>query len=106
VDDATASPAKMSTATNNVGILQTIYGKVTNAYVTGEFTGYFYVDDGSGIQDGSGSVGVMCRPIDVLFFPGMNDYVSVTGVMGVRQINGRNARYLWSTAATGPYAMP
>ncbi len=59
---------------NNIGLLVTIWGKVT---ATGR--GWFYVDDGSGVSDGSGSVGVYVDD-EGQTVPGAGDYVCVTGI--------------------------
>ncbi|MCE5199023.1 MAG: hypothetical protein ABFD54_05075 [Armatimonadota bacterium] len=98
-DDADAGV--LSTGANTIGLYTTIYGKVTQA--VDDFpkysTTYFYVDDGSGLKDGSGYTGIKCyAPTDWGYYwiPANNDYVKVTGVMGVRQINGKNIRFFWT----------
>ncbi|MCL6628084.1 MAG: fibronectin type III domain-containing protein, partial [Armatimonadetes bacterium] len=109
VDDATSTPVKWSALCNNVGLLMKIRGKV-RASVSGSGYGdsYFYVDDAygtedyeTGIKDGSGNIGIKCRaPVGMYGMPGslpsVGDYVEVTGVMGVQQISGKNARYFWT----------
>jgi len=76
---------------------------------------YFYVDDGSGLVDGSvngdstGNTGIMCRaagdgygPYDPAYTPGLyaipdeGRYVSVTGIVGTQIINGKQVRYFWT----------
>jgi len=111
VDDATVFPVKMSALMNNVGLLMKIRGKVTASVYDGTYAGsYFYVDDGyvddflgisTGIKDGSGNVGIKCRAPRGWFgmageVPSEGTYVEVLGVMGVRQVNGNNARYMWT----------
>jgi len=96
------APGVMSVGTSSIGLLVTIFGKVTYVNDTGDWFGYFYVDDGSGISDGSGKIGIKCRPwlnsetgiMD--FLPTEGDYVAVTGVLGVQKIAGVNARYMWT----------
>ena len=65
------------------GLLVRTWGDVTYAAYDGS---YIYVDDGSGLDDGSGEIGVrvlldgLNTPIaDV---PDVNDYVGVTGPAG------------------------
>lgn len=103
VDDAGAG--KMSVGANSVGLLMTIFGKVTTSFDTYDWSGYFYIDDGSGLNDGSGNTGIKCRPIAdeyglVESLPYEGEYVAVTGVMGVQQINGINARYFWTQSVS------
>jgi hypothetical protein len=96
------APDKMSTGLNNVGILGKTWGKVTARNSTGNYGGYFYVDDGSNLLDGSGNVGIKCRPPgtgstpDSL--PAVDSYVAVRGIIGVQKIGGINARYVWTTS--------
>lgn len=96
---------------SNVGILQRIYGTVTASNDNGDYTGYFYVDDGSRLFDGSfdpvsaePNVGIRCRPLEDPVYtpypaslPVVGERVVVEGVMGVQQINGINARLMWTT---------
>ena len=104
VDDAASG--RMAVGLNNVGHYVKIVGKVTAVFETGFYDGYFYVDDGSGLDDGSGSTGVRCRAWPMYWsashlpdiLPFLGDYVAVTGVMGVTQITGVNARFLWATS--------
>jgi len=101
-----AGTGLMATGLNNVGRLVKISGKVTASVYTGFFDGYFYVDDGSGLNDGSGNVGIRCRPwaihdgtkwtVDIL--PMVDENVVVTGLVGVRQIGGVNTRFLWTVS--------
>lgn len=101
-DDAVTG--RMSTGANSVGLLVTVFGRVTSRNDTGDWSGWFYLDDGSGLRDGSGSAGIRCRPFgsgsapDTL--PPVGSYVSVTGVMGVQRFNNVNTRYLWTTSVT------
>lgn len=65
--------------TNNVGLLVSTFGRVTAVGWT-----YFYIDDGSGREDGSGMTGlkVVCRN---LAKPHRGNYVRVTGISSVEQ---------------------
>jgi|GEM_PF-2909692 len=96
------APDIMSSGLNSVGLLVRIWGKVTYVRNTGNYGSYFYVDDGSGLNDGSGIAGIKCRPSgsgaipDAL--PVKDSYVVVTGVMGVHRGFGVNARYIWTTS--------
>lgn len=89
---------------------------MTASVNTGTYDGYFYISDGAivntlwgekielGIRDGSGHMGIRCRPpadsntkrSGVL--PAVDDYVEVTGVVGTYEINGLAARYIWTTS--------
>jgi len=59
---------------NNIGLLITTVGRVTHAD-----TDYFYLDDGSALDDGSGYLGVKVRATS-LDIPAENSYVNVTGI--------------------------
>lgn len=64
---------------NNVGLLVSVWGKVTAVGWT-----YFYVDDGSGMHDGSGMRGmkVLTRRFSR---PAEGDMVKITGIVGVEK---------------------
>ena len=67
--------------TNNVGLLVTVWGSINNAA-----TGCFYVDDGSGLTDGTGTgVKIICGSIPVQ--PGAT-YASVAGFSSVEENGG------------------
>ncbi|HUV05473.1 MAG TPA: metallophosphoesterase family protein, partial [Armatimonadota bacterium] len=117
VNDATQSPAMMCRGLNNVGILMRIQGEVRASVFDSTYgNSYFYVDDGygvhndvwnyeAGVKDGSGNIGVRCRPASTGSgspgaLPAVGDYVDVTGVIGVKQVYGCNARYIWTTSWT------
>lgn len=65
---------------NNVGLLVTVYGRVT---APPGWT-YFYIDDGSGLSDGSGFAG-----LKVLYSgsskPASGSYVRVTGISSIER---------------------
>lgn len=115
VDDAIAEPDVMACGANNVGLLVTIRGRVTKKVEdpmnpTSYYSNYFYVDDAysnptdmidTGIKDGSGYVGIRCRPAvgDLGLpapMPDEGDYVAVTGQIGVVNVGGKPARYMWT----------
>ncbi len=59
---------------NNIGLLVTTWGDVTYSG-----SGYFYIDDGSDLQDGSGNTGVKVYSTASVT---IGEYVSVTGISG------------------------
>lgn len=73
---------------NNTGALVRVFGRVTSSG-----SGYVYVDDGSGLHDGSGGVGVRVV-LNGVAAPSVNQYVGLTGISGIENIAGRNARVL------------
>lgn len=76
----------------NVGLLVRTCGRVT--YVDNAITpAYFYLDDGSALNDGSGHVGVKVL-LRGLGAPSVDQSVAVTGISSVQQIGGHNQRVL------------
>lgn len=82
---------------NNIGLLVKIFGRVTHA---GE--GFFYIDDGSGLEDGSGERGVK---IDAqgLSIPSEGEFVMITGISSCYKVEDGSLRRLvraiaWNTA--------
>lgn len=73
---------------NNLGLVVRACGKLTHVG-----TGFVYIDDGSGLTDGSGQVGVKVV-LNGVNPPGVNQFVAVTGVSGVESIAGSNARVI------------
>ena len=67
----------------NVGLLVTTWGRVT--YVGGADEEFFYIDDGSGLEDGSGHVGVKvgCRDLEK---PQLGWLVTVTGLSACEEL--------------------
>lgn len=88
VDDAAAS--KYASGLSNVGLLVRTAGIVSYVDPSERF---FYLDDGSGLNDGSGHAGIRVSlqglPVPVLGTP-----ASVTGVCFATLIDGRPARLL------------
>jgi hypothetical protein len=68
---------------NNIGLLATTCGRVT---VSGR--NWFYVDDGSQVQDGTGIVGVYVDAAG-LSVPGKGSYAAVTGISSCEFYEGR-----------------
>lgn len=99
-----AAPATMSAGLNNIGLYSTIFGTVTAVHggpYSESFTDdYFYVDDGCGLQDGTGNTGIRCRAPSVWWLyslmPGQGQHIAVRGTMGVRAVNGVNTRLFWT----------
>lgn len=73
---------------NNIGLLVTICGKVTASGI-----GWFYVDDGSNIMDGSGCVGVYVECPGVTP-PAAGSMVAVTGISSCDRYLGQIANTL------------
>lgn len=88
VDNATTNPATPGIGRNNVGLLVTTWGNVT--FVDGPGA-WFYIDDGSGLKDGSGHVGVRVAASG-LTLPAEGNLVRITGISGVTRIGSNNAR--------------
>lgn len=62
------------TGANNVGLLVKTYGRMTYSD-----TGFFYIDDGSGLDDGSGHTGIRVQT-NGFSSPFTGFYVQVTGI--------------------------
>jgi subtilisin family serine protease len=73
-----------SSGLNNIGMLVTVWGKVTLSVPSS----CFYVDDGSGVSDGSGTLGIYvdATGLDV---PSFGSYVVVTGVSSCESYLGK-----------------
>ncbi|MGQ9455568.1 MAG: hypothetical protein ACUVRS_12390 [Armatimonadota bacterium] len=75
---------------NNIGLLVTTSGRVTN--VNGAD---FYIDDGSKVLDSAPIVGILVRGSDVgLTPPAVGQYVVVTGISGASMAGGNVIRVL------------
>lgn len=81
------------TGLNNIGLLVRTWGKVTFVDTTAKF---FYIDDGSGLLDGSGYIGVRVSYNDLTTPPNPNvitppiagiSFVAVTGISSTIKIN-------------------
>jgi hypothetical protein len=78
---------------NNIGLLVRMWGKVT---YKNEAQSYFYIDDGCGLEDGSGQKGVRVSYDNIAtseqpFNPParIGDYVAVTGISSTIVINNK-----------------
>ncbi len=65
---------------NNIGLLVRIWGKVTAAGPN-----WFYLDDGSGVVDGTGNTGVYVDT-EGQSVPSVGEYVCVTGISSPRHV--------------------
>ena len=88
LDDAVS--LDYSDATNNVGLLVTTTGRLTYAGPGGSF---FYIDDGSGLDDGSGHTGARVQSAD-LTIPTGTPFLRVTGNAGTTLVESRVVRLL------------
>lgn len=80
----------ISYGVNNVGLLVRVAGYVRRSEAGESF---FYLDDGSNLNDNSGADGIRCIA-DGLTKPGAERFVVVTGVVGLTDVNGNPARCL------------
>ncbi|MFQ3549843.1 MAG: hypothetical protein SNJ70_08855 [Armatimonadota bacterium] len=76
---------------HNVGLLVKTWGKVTYRNVTQKF---FYIDDGSGLTDGSGYTGIRVSYNNLasgnnISAPTVGHYLTITGISSVITINGK-----------------
>lgn len=74
VVDQYSLPRKMADGANNIGLLVSAWGRVSAIGFD-----WFYIDDGAGLDDGTGNTGVyvFCGP---LIRPGLNKMVRITGI--------------------------
>lgn len=92
---------------NNMGMLARVWGKVTRAS-TGDlgfdYRPYFYIDDGSGLSDGTQTNGVPNVGLRVYHQyyvnPPEGAYVSVTGIVSCERIDGKLVPMLLSDELT------
>lgn len=84
----------------NIGLLVTVWGRVGDSG-----GGYFYVDDGSGLRDYSGSAGVKVV-VGGLGLPARDSLVKVTGISSSYESGGCIHRQIraveWSPMSTPP----
>lgn len=85
-----ASADQTSTRLNNIGLLVKAWGRVSFVSPDGS---YFYLDDGSGIADGSGHSGVRVA-CEGLPRPLQGDGVWVRGISGATVLGGKVVRLL------------
>jgi len=88
----------------NTGLLVTIWGCVTDRGTDESGLDYFYVDDGSGVWDGTylpdGSRRLGVRVTISYVYPEIGSYVRVTGVSSVQMINGTPRRRVLPRSAS------
>ncbi|MEN6370648.1 MAG: S8 family serine peptidase [Armatimonadota bacterium] len=73
-----------SNAMNNIGLLVTVFGRVTKAQ-----DDWFYIDDGSKLLDNSGYTGIrVVYDPDILAPPLEGDYAAVTGISTCELVQG------------------
>ena len=84
------------------GLLVSTWGKVTAVNDTGEKDSWFYVDDGSGLQDGSGNTGLRCTGNWAVnnAVPNIDEYVCVTGVASTQKIGNQTSNLIRTTQFT------
>lgn len=80
------------TGLQNIGLLIKTWGKVTAPPDT--TNKFFYIDDGSGLNDTSGYVGLRVSyanlaPGNTITPPSQNQYVVITGISSTTDLNGR-----------------
>lgn len=75
----------------NMGLLVKTWGKTT--YIGGEGEGFFYIDDGSRLNDGSGHVGLKVKCRDLLK-PALGTNVVVTGICSCEKVGDRITRVI------------
>ncbi len=75
----------------NVGMLISSWGRVTYVDTTGH---YFYMDDGSRLQDGSGHTGVRVVVPASVALPDLYAFVKVKGISGAMSLNSAYVRIL------------
>lgn len=74
---------------NNIGLLVRIHGIVTASGTDPRANAtWFYVDDGAGVQDGTGVSGIYCRIDDDAAPPPVGAHISVVGVSGCEFYGG------------------
>jgi len=100
-------PRSLGTSNLNIneciGVLVTAWGKVTDKGTDELGNDFFYIDDGSGIWDGSynGSGGkrLGVRVVTSYSYPNTGTFLRVTGVSGVQMINGTPQRRILPRSA-------
>lgn len=67
-----------SVSLNNTGLLVTTWGKVTSDIYYDAYGSYYFIDDGSGVQDSQGHNGIKVH--DNSRSPAIGDYLTLTGI--------------------------
>lgn len=89
-DDAYASPAISAIGLGNVGLLARVAGRIVSPDTAAHV---FYMDDGSGLRDGSGKQGVRVYAPG-LALPQAGEFYAVTGIAGATILGGNVVRLL------------
>jgi|GEM_PF-201590 len=88
----------------NTGLLVTIWGRVTDRGTDGAGYDFFYVDDGSGVWDGTyrgdGQRRLGVRVTISYVYPDVGSFVRVTGVSSVQTIDGAPRKRLLPRGAS------
>ena len=112
VDDASAVPTRISSGVNNTGLLVRTWGAVTQVGAD-----YLYIDDGSGLNDGTSDVETPSRGLRVVCDPAgyaLGDFVIVTGISScfetpdgiiAKQILVRRSSDIAACSRTAPAAL-
>lgn len=88
VVDQYSLPRTFAEGLNNIGLLVTTWGKVTAVS-----SSWFYIDDGSNLEDDTGNSGVYVY-CGTLVRPGLNKYVAITGISGCEALPTPNDNIL------------
>jgi subtilisin family serine protease len=68
---------------NNIGLLVSVWGKVVS-----KGRGWFYIDDGSSVKDGTGITGIYCELPEGVAAPSVGEFVRVTGISSCELYEG------------------
>ncbi len=79
---------------NNIGLFVRIWGNVT-----ANGTGWFYLDDGSSVTDGSGNSGIYVNA-EGQSVPSVGAYVCATGISSCRRYQGNVVNTLLATSVS------
>lgn len=74
---------------NNIGLLVTVWGKVTYSE-----SGFFYIDDGSGIKDGSGHTGIKVYGSVPTTGNPVDKWVKITGISSCEKLGANLIRII------------
>lgn len=80
---------------NNIGLLVRVMGYVTDSGTYPRTnTTWFYVDDGSAVEDGTGAVGLYCEAENITP-PAVGSLLRVTGISSCEVYNNNLVNLLW-----------
>lgn len=72
-----------SSGLNNIGLLVSVWGKVVS-----KGRGWFYINDGSEVKDGTGITGIYCELPNGVAAPQLGEFVRVTGISSCELYEG------------------